>query len=117
MGGMNIYLSVRAARFANRGRRMITLPPEYLKTRINGYFWNIKLQALFSIKRGILTELKLNAPFFHQGKGPKDWHYAVSDKGQRRILSLTYLQKLDPIKHGHGMIKVAKAKKPRRSCR
>lgn len=71
---------------------MITFPPEFVTTRFPGYFWNTATRRLYTIKvTGELRELKASRP--------NQWNnylngYQVSYKGQRRKLTLEYLNTL-----------------------
>ena len=72
---------------------MVILPVGFTAIEYPGYFWNIKTKALYSIKvGGVLKELKRYKPnrFNHMDED----FYAVSVKGKRRILGLTYLNNL-----------------------
>lgn len=68
---------------------MITLPPGLVSTRYPGYFWSISEKKLFSIKSGLLKEVKYKKGFRHIKPG-----YTVSHNGIRRKFTLEYLQKL-----------------------
>lgn len=72
---------------------MITLPPEFIATRIPGYFWNTRTQSLFTLKGGgVLRELVITKPNpFNHIREPG---YRVSHLGQRRWLMISYLQSL-----------------------
>ena len=84
---------------------MVTLPKDFVATRHDGYFWNVKEQKLYSIKvKGILRPLA--AP-----QKPNQWNhfaegYRISVDGKDRYLYLDYLQKL---KIKDSIIKVEKA--------
>jgi hypothetical protein len=69
----------------------VILPEEFVATQYPGYFWNVKIQKLFTAKLGVLRELKYS--------GPNQWNhytagYRISDKGVRKTLTLKYLQTL-----------------------
>lgn len=72
---------------------MVSLPEGFTATKYPGYFWHVPTQSLYSLKvDGILKPLKISGPN-HFNK----WHepgYRVSVEGQRRVLWLSYLQKL-----------------------
>ncbi len=72
---------------------MVTLPKDFVATKHNGYFWNLKEQRLYSIKvAGVLRPLagptKPNQ-FNHFTQG-----YAVSINGRRRTMDLDSLKRL-----------------------
>ena len=76
---------------------MVTLPPQFVATIYQGYFFNLETRTLFSIKiGGYLRELKLLK------KGSTPWGvyaedcYQVSVNGQNRYLTMTYLNTLQP---------------------
>jgi len=73
---------------------MVTLPKEFVATKIPGYFFNIETKKLFSIKvSGELREMKRIRPnyFNHNLNG-----YRVSHKGSFRRLEMGYLERLKP---------------------
>ena len=75
---------------------MITFPPEYIKIKYPGYFWNTQTRQLYSIKSGKLKPLKLNSGNWlsrSTGRviGP---HYQVSVEGVKRYLLIEKLQSL-----------------------
>ena len=77
---------------------MVSLPREFVATKVPGYFWNTKTKTLFSIKLyGELRELKKCRP----GYWNKEFHnfngYRVSHKGKRRKLYLDYLMELEEV--------------------
>jgi hypothetical protein len=84
---------------------MVTLPKDFVATKHDGYFWNLKEQKLYSIKvSGFLRPLagpRKPNPFNHYIEG-----YQVSVNGRRRILALETLQKL---KAANSIIKVEKS--------
>ena len=72
---------------------MVTLPPNFMATRFPGYFWNVETRQLYSIKvGGVLRPLKI--------RKPSVWNklrcdaYPVCVNGERRYLSIDYLNKL-----------------------
>jgi hypothetical protein len=79
---------------------MVTLPPEFTATWYPGYFWNTKTKKLFTLKSGVLKEMKLTKPtiFNHGFLG-----YRVSHLGQRRNM---WLKSLHMIKHMDSVIPV-----------
>ena len=83
---------------------LVSLPPEYVATKVPGYFWNTTMEQLFSIKSGILRPLKINMPskFIEHKTGiplyKQHPYYQVSHKGQRKLLFLSYLKGLRPEK-------------------
>ena len=72
---------------------MVTLPPEFVATRLFGYFWNTKTQRLYSIKvSGVLRELKVTKPNrWNELPAPA---YRVSDRGWRKYLFVSELTKI-----------------------
>jgi len=72
---------------------MVTLPPPFTATRLPGYFWHTEEKKLYSLKvSGELRELPLRYPN-RWNKWPMPG-YAVSYKGNRKYLSIDYLNKL-----------------------
>jgi hypothetical protein len=73
---------------------MVTLPPEFVETRLPGYFLNTDNMAVYSIKiDGVLKKIK--------HIGPNKWNhyrsgYRVSHKGQKRWLDDQYLKTIVP---------------------
>ena len=84
---------------------MVTLPKDFVATKHDGYFWNLKEQKLYSIKvGGTLRRLagpRKPNPFNHYIEG-----YQVSVQGKKRIMALATLQKL---KAADSIIKVEKS--------
>ena len=84
---------------------MVTLPKDFVATKHDGYFWNLKEQKLYSIKvGGFLRRLsgpRKTNPFNHYIEG-----YQVSVNGKKRILALDSLKKL---KAADSIIKVEKS--------
>lgn len=72
---------------------MVKLPPEFVATRLFGYFWNTKTQRLYSIKvSGVLRELKVTRPNkWNELHSPA---YRVSDRGWRKYLFVHELTKI-----------------------
>jgi hypothetical protein len=73
---------------------MVTLPKEFVATKFPGYFWNTSEKKLYSVKvSGYLHPLRYTraSPFTHGVEG-----YRVSVSGERRWLTLAYLNKLRP---------------------
>ena len=75
---------------------MVQFPPEYIQlTRYPGYYWNTKEKRLFSIKSGILKQIKLEKAYkgYIRGYGYVDAEpgYRISVEGQRRKLSQRWL--------------------------
>ena len=75
---------------------MITFPPEYVKIKYPGYFWNVNTQQLYSIKSGKVKPLKLNSGNWLSrttGRviGP---HYQVSVEGVKRYILIEKLKQL-----------------------
>jgi hypothetical protein len=73
---------------------MVTLPKEFVATRLPGYFWNTKDQRLYSVKvTGALRPLKKQAANrWNHGKVG----YQISHMGHKRFMSDDYLKKLKP---------------------
>jgi len=72
---------------------MVTLPKEFTATKFPGYFWNTKTRELYSIKiGGELRRLPLKKP--NCWNNWKEDGYRVSYNGLRRVLFLSYLEKL-----------------------
>jgi len=72
----------------------ITFPDELIAVpRCPGYVWNIDEQKLYSYKSGVLHELQFTKAShwnnFREG-------YRISRGGQRRMLTIQYLQTLKP---------------------
>lgn len=84
---------------------MVTLPKDFVATRYDGYFWNLKEQKLYSIKvGGFLRRLsgpRKPNPFNHYIEG-----YQISVQGRKRVIALATLQKL---KAADSIIKVEKS--------
>ncbi len=77
---------------------MVTLPVDFVATKYPGYFWNVVEKKLYSIK--VTGELK--AMTFQKG-GNFGWikvppGYKISVKGQRRMYTMDYLNKLTATK-------------------
>jgi hypothetical protein len=71
---------------------MVTLPPTFTATRFPGYFWDVESLTLYSIKSGVLLEMKPVVPnYFNDHRAG----YRISNKGQRKFMSLNYLMKLE----------------------
>jgi len=76
---------------------MVVLPKNFVMTKYPGYFWNVKERKLYSIKvTGELRPMK-----FHKG-GNFGWvrvepGYQVSVNGQKRRLTLDYLNTLTSV--------------------
>ena len=88
---------------------MITLPPDFVATKYNGYFWHLQEQRLYSIKvAGVLRPMSEHRPnFFNKNFSG----YIVSVKGQRRRLWLKYLKAL---KAKDSIIPIAKVKQKKK---
>lgn len=72
---------------------MVTFPPEYVATRLSGYFWNTRTQRLYSIKvSGVLRELKVTKP--NKWNELSEPAYRVSDRGRRTYLFVPELIKI-----------------------
>lgn len=72
---------------------MVSLPVEFVATKLPGYFWNTKTKRLFTAKLGVLRELVMTNGRWHWSG---EDGYRVSDKGRRRYLPLSYLHALPP---------------------
>lgn len=77
---------------------MITFPLHLTATKYPGYYWDIVLKKLYSIKvDGVLNELKKRKVTKFNTilvlKGYK-YYYSVSVKGKRKVLTSEYLKKL-----------------------
>jgi len=73
---------------------MVTLPRGFTATRYPGYFWHVEKQRLYSLKvGGALREMcgPIEPNYFNRLHEPA---YAISHKGHRRYLSVTYLKSL-----------------------
>lgn len=84
---------------------MVTLPKDFVATRYNGYFWNLKEQKLYSLKvTGVLRPLA--GPYepnsFNHWSSPG---YQVSVNGDKRSILLDYLKNLKSV---NSVIKVEK---------
>ena len=83
---------------------MVTLPKDFVATKHDGYFWNLKEQKLYSIKvGGFLRRLsgpRKPNPFNHYIEG-----YQISVQGKKRVIALDTLKKL---KAADSIIKVEK---------
>ena len=84
---------------------MVTLPKDFVATKHDGYFWNIKEQKLYSIKVGGFLR-PLAGPY-----KPNQWNhfiegYKISVNGKNRTMYLDYLKKL---KAADSIIKVEKS--------
>lgn len=75
---------------------MIILPIGLTPTKYPGYFWDINKKKLYSIKTGLVREIKYTKPnrFNHFMDG-----YRVSHEGHRVVLTLEYLNKLTNVDH------------------
>jgi hypothetical protein len=72
---------------------MVTLPADFVATRYNGYFWNLKEKKLYSIKvGGVLRPLANLRPPCHWNHFVEG--YTVSVNGRRRTVTTDYLKKL-----------------------
>lgn len=84
---------------------MVTLPKDFVATKHEGYFWNLKEQKLYSIKvGGFLRRLsgpRKPNPFNHYIEG-----YQISVQGKKRVIALETLKKL---KAADSIIKVEKS--------
>lgn len=73
---------------------MVTLPKQFVATRLPGYFWNTADERLYSVKiTGALRPLKKQASnrWNHFKEG-----YQLSHMGRKRFMSVDYLKKLKP---------------------
>jgi hypothetical protein len=73
---------------------VVTLPKEFVATKLPGYFFNTVTEKLYSIKvAGVLRELSRQYPddFNHGLDG-----YSVSHKGNPRRLEMRYLKSIQP---------------------
>lgn len=85
--------------------KKVELPEGFVKTRYNGYFWNVNEQALYSIKvKGILRKLKKQTDirrYFVYGPEtmhlslPDEFYYRVSVNGKMRTMTDHYLKSLN----------------------
>lgn len=75
---------------------MIIFPVGFTPTKYDGYFWHTINKKLYSIKSGVLREIKYTRPnrFNHFTDG-----YRVSVNGNRRVLELRYLNSLTTVDH------------------
>lgn len=78
---------------------MIVFPPEFVKTRYPGYFWDTKRQQLYSIKiDGLLKPLTLRKKFCQKLNGSLILsdipNYRISVNGKRRYLFLMELKNI-----------------------
>ncbi len=70
---------------------MIIFPPEFVKLRYPGYYWNTLTKELYSIKvSGKLHKLTVTKTRLVRGVLHPEG-YRISVKGQRILLPLTYL--------------------------
>lgn len=70
---------------------MIIFPPDFIKTKYPGYYWNVREKALYSIKvSGALKPLQLSRGGEFNGVVYPDG-YRVSVNGYRRFLDINYL--------------------------
>ena len=75
---------------------MVTLPKDFVKIWIPGYFWNTAEKKLYSIKvYGELKPLTYNKGGFFFGHDICPG-YRVSHKGRKHVLSLERLRALRP---------------------
>ena len=72
---------------------MIVFPPNFVKTRYPGYFWNLTDKKLYSIKSGMLKPLAFNRGGVFFGKTIEPG-YQISVAGVKRKLTLPYLHTL-----------------------
>lgn len=77
---------------------MVIFPPEFVKTKYPGYFWNTVDQQLYTIKvTGVLRPMKLQPSWSLYVNGRYQVigkHYGVSVGGVKKILTLEYLKGL-----------------------
>ena len=73
---------------------MVTLPPQFVATKIPGYFMDVNTMEVYSIKiAGELRKLKFRTAnrWNHYRAG-----YRVSHKGAYRVLDTKYLKTIKP---------------------
>ena len=85
-------------------KERVVLPEGFVKTRYNGYFWNVYEQTLYSIKiKGVLRKLKritdlrrynMYGTEAMQLNRPKEYYYQVSVNGKPRTMTDLYLKSL-----------------------
>lgn len=78
---------------------MIIFPPNVTPTKFDGYYWDLNLKILYSIKiGGKLKKLRIGTNSFYpkvqRGEIARMQGYQVSVKGKSRFLSLEYLNNL-----------------------
>ncbi len=84
--------------------KRVVLPEGFVKTRYNGYFWNVQEQTLYSIKiKGILRKLKRQTDLRKywrfgteamKAKAPEEYFYQVSVNGKVKVMTDNYLKSL-----------------------
>ena len=72
---------------------MVTLPPQFVATRVPGYFYNTETGTVYSIKSGILKEMARKS-YWSRYYGKQIEGYQVSHCGVRNFLPDDYLQRL-----------------------
>lgn len=75
----------------------VQLPLGYCETKYPGYFWNANEQKLYSLKSGMLKEVKRSRWNGNRYIGPRDG-YNVSHLGKRRHLRHDDLMQLVPMR-------------------
>lgn len=75
---------------------MITFPPEFVKIRYPGYFWNTKTKQLCSIKVGGIVRPLAFSRGFRNGIVDRPPGYQVSVNGVKRTIPLATLMGLKP---------------------
>lgn len=73
---------------------MIVLPPGLVSTKYKGYFYDIQNKKMYSIKTGILKELKQSKSYRtpYGYLHPETWHVSVN--GVKTAVNKNYLSKL-----------------------
>lgn len=76
---------------------MVVLPKDFVMTRYPGYFWHTVEKKLYSIKvTGELRPLAFNKGGVFYGVAHRPG-YQISHKGQKRRLTVDYLNTLKPV--------------------
>ena len=76
---------------------VVQLPLGYCPTKYPGYFWNAYEQKMYSLKSGVLKEIKRRKWHGNRQYGPTDG-YNVSHLGKRRHLPHEDMLKLVPMR-------------------
>jgi len=81
----------------------VQFPEGFVKTYWPGYFWHVPSQTLYSIKSGVLTELKRREEFWYRLGGrmirERIPNYQLSLRGRRVTVTLDRLQQLKIPEH------------------